>query len=111
GTGMGMFWVPPTGAGVWVEFEGGDPNYPIWSGCMFDSRLDVPLSAQKPGAPEARLVLQTPGRNSLVLSDVPSEGITLRAASGAEINISASGISITPGPAGAKIELVRRKVN
>ena len=24
-----------SGANVWVEFEGGDPDYPIWSGCFW----------------------------------------------------------------------------
>lgn len=24
--------VPPAGAGVWVEFMGGDPDHPIWVG-------------------------------------------------------------------------------
>jgi len=28
----GMFLVPEEGASVWAEFEGGDPQYPIWSG-------------------------------------------------------------------------------
>lgn len=28
----GTFLVPPEGASVWAEFEGGDPSYPIWSG-------------------------------------------------------------------------------
>lgn len=32
GSGVGLFAVPPVGANVWVEFEGGDPDYPIWSG-------------------------------------------------------------------------------
>jgi hypothetical protein len=27
--------VPPLGASVWIEFEAGDPNYPIWSGCFW----------------------------------------------------------------------------
>src|SRR5262249_39933857 len=31
----GMFTVPPIGAGVWVEFEQGDPDYPIWVGCYW----------------------------------------------------------------------------
>lgn len=25
-------WVIPSGTGVWVEFEGGDPDKPIWCG-------------------------------------------------------------------------------
>lgn len=28
----GMFLIPEEGASVWAEFEGGDPQYPIWSG-------------------------------------------------------------------------------
>lgn len=32
GPGMGLYLLPPAGAGVWVEFEAGDPSFPIWSG-------------------------------------------------------------------------------
>jgi uncharacterized protein involved in type VI secretion and phage assembly len=32
GPGMGVYLIPEVGAGVWVEFEAGDPSYPIWSG-------------------------------------------------------------------------------
>ena len=32
---VGLFVVPPVGANVWVEFEGGDPDYPIWTGCFW----------------------------------------------------------------------------
>ena len=35
GSGVGFFTIPPTGTNVWVEFEGGDPDYPIWSGCFW----------------------------------------------------------------------------
>ena len=35
GKGVGFFALPPNGANVWVEFEGGDPDYPIWSGCFW----------------------------------------------------------------------------
>ena len=31
----GMVALPQLGAGVWVEFEAGDPDYPIWSGGFF----------------------------------------------------------------------------
>ncbi len=33
GIQMGVLSVPSIGAGVWVEFEQGDPDYPIWVGC------------------------------------------------------------------------------
>jgi uncharacterized protein involved in type VI secretion and phage assembly len=34
----GFFMIPPVGANVWIEFEGGDPNYPIWSGCFWGDK-------------------------------------------------------------------------
>jgi len=35
GRGVGFFAVPPIGANVWIEFEGGDPGKPIWTGCFW----------------------------------------------------------------------------
>ena len=32
GIQAGCFIVPPIGSQVWVEFEQGDPDYPIWTG-------------------------------------------------------------------------------
>lgn len=32
GPGSGHLVLPPLGASVWIEFEGGDIDYPIWSG-------------------------------------------------------------------------------
>jgi len=32
GIQSGCFIVPPIGSQVWVEFEQGDPDYPIWTG-------------------------------------------------------------------------------
>jgi hypothetical protein len=26
---------PPLGAEVWMEFERGDPDYPVWTGCLW----------------------------------------------------------------------------
>jgi len=35
GPGVGFFALPPVGANLWVEFEGGDPDFPIWAGCFW----------------------------------------------------------------------------
>ncbi len=32
GNNVGLYAVPEPDAGVWVEFEGGDPSFPIWVG-------------------------------------------------------------------------------
>ena len=53
----GFFMMPPVGANVWVEFEGGDPNYPIWSGCFWGEKQDQKPPTDATG-PEMK-VLQT----------------------------------------------------
>ena len=35
GNAVGFLSIPAAGAGVWVEFEGGDPSFPIWVGCFW----------------------------------------------------------------------------
>jgi Uncharacterized protein conserved in bacteria len=47
GEGVGFYAIPPIGARVWVEFEGGDPSYPIWSGCFWDEG-EMPLEPVNP---------------------------------------------------------------
>ena len=32
--------IPEVGARVWVEFEGGDPSYPVWMGTMGPAGTD-----------------------------------------------------------------------
>ena len=40
GNNMGTYMMPEKDAGVWVEFEAGDPSYPIWVGCFWaDSQV------------------------------------------------------------------------
>lgn len=60
---QGLFAVPDVGAGVWIEFEGGDLSYPIWSGTWFTTG-DIPESAQ-PG----KKVFKTKSGHKLVLDD------------------------------------------
>jgi len=45
GKDIGLFLIPPVQSNVWVEFEGGDPDYPIWSGCFWGDR-ELPEHAQ-----------------------------------------------------------------
>src|SRR4051794_6157111 len=37
--------IPPIGAGVWVEFEQGELDHPIWVGCYWGSAAEMPPSA------------------------------------------------------------------
>jgi uncharacterized protein involved in type VI secretion and phage assembly len=104
GPQMGQYVVPPVGAGVWVEFEQGDKDYPIWTGCWYGTRAEVPPLAFTGPPASPNMVLQTQGQHSIVLSDQPGLGITLKTAGGAMILINDSGIVISNGQ-GASISL------
>ncbi|MBZ5621704.1 MAG: phage baseplate assembly protein V [Acidobacteriia bacterium] len=43
GTLAGLFTVPMIGTGVWIEFEAGDVNRPIWTGCWWGT-AQVPIN-------------------------------------------------------------------
>jgi uncharacterized protein involved in type VI secretion and phage assembly len=103
---MGAYMVPPIGAGVWVEFEQGDPERPIWTGCRFGIGQVPPLAfAGLPVSPN--IVFQTIGQNTLVISDLPGPtgGIMLKSATGATLIVNDTGIYIQNGK-GAMITLV-----
>jgi uncharacterized protein involved in type VI secretion and phage assembly len=98
GMQMGMWVVPPINAGVWVEFEQGDLNYPIWVGCWYGSAAEVPplALAAPPGIPN--ILMQTTGQNTILMSDLPGgPGITLKTTTGAMLVINDVGILISNG--------------
>jgi len=103
----GAWLLPMIGAGVWVEYEQGDPDRPIWSGCWYGSAAEVPALglAAPPGVPH--FVLQTAGQHALVISDVPGPtgGILLKTLTGAFIAVNDIGITISNGR-GATIAMV-----
>lgn len=107
GPQTGMFTVPPVGAGVWVEFEQGNPDNPIWTGCWWGSAAEVPALALATPPAVSRIVLQTQLQNVLVVSDAPGPagGIMLKTMTGAMIMINETGIVISNGQ-GATISLV-----
>lgn len=105
GPQMGHYAVPPVGAGVWIEFEQGNKDFPIWTGCWYGGQAELPAAANAGLPASPNMVLQTLGQHSVVLSDVPGVGITLKTAGGAMITVNDSGIVISNGQ-GASISLV-----
>ena len=99
GPPMGVYMVPPIGAGVWVEFEQGDPEKPIWVGCRWGLTSDVPPLAHLGLPISPNIVLQTAGQNSLVISDLPGPtgGIMLKSMTGATLIVNDTGIYIQNG--------------
>lgn len=99
GIQSGFYAVPEIGSGVWIEFEQGDSDYPIWVGCYWGTAADVPSLALAAPPGIAQVVVQTTGQNTVLVSDVPGPtgGILLKTASGAFISISDTGITIDNG--------------
>ncbi len=95
--------IPPLQANVWVEFEAGDPERPIWSGCFW-STGEVPSLATGTFSSIPHLVFQTTAQTTLMLNDDPASGILLKTATGAKIEINATGITIDNG-FGASIQM------
>ncbi|MCB1910024.1 MAG: baseplate assembly protein [Rhodocyclaceae bacterium] len=103
----GMVALPVIGSGVWIEFEQGNPDHPIWVGCFWGSAAEVPALARATPPGTAAITLQTPLQNGLTISDLPgpSGGIMLKSAGGATLIVNDTGIYIQNGR-GAAITLV-----
>jgi uncharacterized protein involved in type VI secretion and phage assembly len=97
GDGMGVYTVPPQGAGVWIEFEAGDVSRPIWSGCWWPSNKlpkdeagtavtpDVKISRSEQGLLLAlhddnqTIALSDANGSNILKIEVQSGNITLKA--------------------------------
>lgn len=93
---QGLFAVPDVGAGVWIEFEGGDLSYPIWSGTWYTSGA-IPESA-KPG----QKVLKTKSGHKIVLDD-DGGSLEITDSNGNSIKMDSEGIAITSGSNSIKL--------
>ena len=110
--GSGVLALPAPGSHVWVEFEQGDKDHPIWTGCYWGSAAELPSLAAPPPIPA--ITLQTIAGNGISICDAlgPSGlgGIVLKSVTGASITVNSAGIVIDNG-LGAKITLVGNVVD
>jgi hypothetical protein len=111
------FYAPPLiGSGVWVEFEQGDPDYPIWVGCYWGSAAELPALARlvPPGVPG--ITLQTPLQSGIQVSDMPPSpltgGVILKSATGAAtVVVNDTGIFLTYGAFSVELTVAGVSVN
>lgn len=105
GDGVGLWAIPPKGANVWVEYEGGDADRPIWTGCFWEAG-QVPAS---PALAE-QVVLKTK-TCTLTLSDLPGAlaGVTIETKAGMKITMTPNGLQIDDG-SGATIVMKGPKI-
>ncbi len=91
GSGVGLFLLPPVGANIWVEFEGGDPDYAVWTGCFWDVG-EVPVMP----AIAAQKVLKTQDFTLTVNEVVPGAPmVSLETSGGAKLAFTPSGIELS----------------
>jgi uncharacterized protein involved in type VI secretion and phage assembly len=112
GPQVGFFALPPVDAGVWVEFEGGDLDLPIWSGCFW---ADGQIAAAD-AAPAVKfwitdsvsiridddageIVIKTQGATlTLTSSEITAEANTItEKAMSSQTQVSASGFDVNNG--------------
>jgi uncharacterized protein involved in type VI secretion and phage assembly len=107
GINTGVFAVPQLGSGVWMEFEHGDPDRPIWVGGYWGTAAEVPVLARTVPPAVNGLTIQTTLKNGIVVSDVPGPtgGILIQTATGATLSVSDVGIVISNGK-GAVINML-----
>lgn len=118
GAGVGFYSLPEAGTGVWVEFEAGDPSYPIWVGCFWgDGELPdqggAPIKIWKTekltlridDAADEAFVEATSGSKLLVGADVVSES------GGARHSVGSAGVVDETGATKLEITSSSFKVN
>ena len=111
GKQMGTYMVPQIGSGVWVEFEQGDPDFPIWSGCFWGVVAEVPVLGLAGNPASPNIVVKSGLQNSIIVSDLPGPtgGIMLKSTTGATLIVNDTGIYIQNGK-GASIVMVGNTV-
>lgn len=97
----GHFFIPPVGTKVWVEFEAGDTQYPLWVGTWYPSGATPPQAELTP--PDNRVV-HTQSGHLLELND--AEGtLTVTCASGATLTLDKNGGATLKNQEGSLLEL------
>ena len=100
GSGVGLFMIPPVGANLWIEFEGGNPDYPIWSG-GFWADGELPTEATLP-----MIKLIKTDTATVKIDDTPGAGgVSIELLSGPKIAVNATGIIEIDNGMGGSIQI------
>lgn len=114
---QGFLFIPEVDAGVWVEFEEGDLEFPIWVGTFWskpggDSELPKPNDADgaEQGSvqdPPTRKIIKTVKGHTIQFEDTAGEEMVtiIEAEHGHVITMNQDGIKITDGANGHEIVL------
>lgn len=101
---QGWFTVPEKDALVWIEFEEGNLDKPIWTGTFWQQPHETPVETQD-ALPDVRM-LKTASGHTLIFDDSEEEeSIRIFHKAGAELNIDKNGSIVLLDVSGGKITL------
>ena len=101
GPDVGIAFLPESGSGVWIEFEGGDVSYPIWTGGYWREG-EVPADA----ADHVKVIITTAPHK--IEFDDDQGSITLSDPNGNTVTLDSSGITLTNGQSTVVVEQLER---
>jgi hypothetical protein len=103
----GHFFVPPPETAVWVEFEAGDAQRPIWAGVWYPTG-STPEEAKLD--PPQRHVIKTKAGHTIEIDDTADkEQILIRHSSNAFVSISPEGNVLISNAEGSHLNLDAKK--
>jgi hypothetical protein len=106
GSGVGFFFIPPIDANVWIEFEQGNPESPIWSGCFWG----VGEAPKMPAVPEFKII-KTDIADITINDLAGAGGITIETKNGLKVVMDITGIELSNAAASIKLNPASVSVN
>lgn len=109
GPGVGLLAIPPQKANVWVEFERGDPDFPIYSGGFWDTG-DAPAQGPTQATTKTWVgehftleIIDAPGIGELTLAVGTAAGEATIVADATAMTLVFAGSSVSIGADGVKL--------
>lgn len=99
----GHFFVPDVGTNVWIEFEAGDSDYPIYVGCWYANGATPQPAAISP--PDDRVIQTASGHTIEIMDKSGAEKITIKHKGNAFLNIDSDGSILIANQTGSYIQL------
>jgi uncharacterized protein involved in type VI secretion and phage assembly len=106
GPKVGFAFLPETGSGVWIEFEGGDVSYPIWVGGYW-RETEYPADA----APDVKVIVTAAGHKLTFDDNKDKRSITLSDQAGNTVTLDGSGTTIANGKSKVVVSTANVSVN
>jgi len=106
GKNVGFYFIPPIDANVWIEFEDGHQNHPIWTGCFWG-----PNELDKDNADPTKKMIKTDFATITINDNILSGEVKIETKNGLNIVMDTSGIELSNGPSTIKLSPISVSIN